>query len=552
MTKKIFRSILLVASAVLLACLVIILGVTYEYFVSRQREQLVSLASLAGQGVSEKGAAYFEGLDANGVRLTWIAADGTVLYDNEKDASQMENHAAREEIREAFETGVGESERMSATIAEKTIYRALRLSDGTVIRAAIVQYTIWTLLLGLLRPFIIVLAIALALSMVLARQLSKRIVKPLNTLDLENPLENDAYEEISPLLTRIERQRRQIKSQLNELRWKQDEFAAITGSMKEGLILLNGENAIVSINPAAARLFGAGEESVMGMDMLALERSLAMQELIDEARRGRHGERAMELADGEYQVNASPVFSDGRIAGIAILAFDVSEKASAEQRRREFSANVSHELKTPLHSIMGSAELIENGLVKSEDMSRFAKRIREEAGRLVTLIDDIIRLSQLDEGAELPVEEVDLAALAREAAQSLAEAAEGRDVRITIIGEDVKVQGARRLLYEIAYNLIENAIKYNVAGGKVDVILQNEKEGVSLTVSDTGIGIPKEHHSRVFERFYRVDKSHSKETGGTGLGLSIVKHAAQFHHAALSLRSAPGKGTRISVRFPHA
>ncbi len=552
MTKKIFRSILLVASAVLLACLVIILGVMYEYFVSRQREQLVSLASLAGQGVSEKGAAYFEGLDANGVRLTWIAADGTVLYDNEKDASQMENHATREEIREAFETGVGEGERMSATIAEKTIYRALLLPDGTVIRAATMQYTIWTLLLGLLRPFIIVLAIALALSMVLARQLSKRIVKPLNTLDLENPLENDAYEEISPLLTRIERQRRQIKSQLNELRWKQDEFAAITGSMKEGLILLNGENAIVSINPAAARLFGAGEESVTGMDMLALERSLAMQELIDEARRGRHGERAMELADGEYQVNASPVFSDGRIAGIAILAFDVSEKASAEQRRREFSANVSHELKTPLHSIMGSAELIENGLVKSEDMSRFAKRIREEAGRLVTLIDDIIRLSQLDEGAELPVEEVDLAALAREAAQSLAEAAEGRDVRITIIGEDVKVQGARRLLYEIAYNLIENAIKYNVAGGKVDVILQNEKEGVSLSVSDTGIGIPKEHHSRVFERFYRVDKSHSKETGGTGLGLSIVKHAAQFHHATLSLKSAPGKGTRISVRFPHA
>ena len=552
MTKKIFRSILLVASAVLLACLVIILGVMYEYFVSRQREQLVSLASLAGQGVSEKGAAYFEGLDANGVRLTWIAADGTVLYDNEKDASQMENQATREEIREAFETGVGEGERMSATIAEKTIYRALLLPDGTVIRAATMQYTIWTLLLGLLRPFIIVLAIALALSMVLARQLSKRIVKPLNTLDLENPLENDAYEEISPLLTRIERQRRQIKSQLNELRWKQDEFAAITGSMKEGLILLNGENAIVSINPAAARLFGAGEESVTGMDMLALERSLAMQELIDEARRGRHGERAMELADGEYQVNASPVFSDGRIAGIAILAFDVSEKASAEQRRREFSANVSHELKTPLHSIMGSAELIENGLVKSEDMSRFAKRIREEAGRLVTLIDDIIRLSQLDEGAELPVEEVDLAALAREAAQSLAEAAEGRDVRITIIGEDVKVQGARRLLYEIAYNLIENAIKYNVAGGKVDVILQNEKEGVSLSVSDTGIGIPKEHHSRVFERFYRVDKSHSKETGGTGLGLSIVKHAAQFHHATLSLKSAPGKGTRISVRFPHA
>lgn len=551
MTKKIFRSIFLAVIGVLLACLVIILGVMYEYFVSQQKLKLESLTDLAAQGVSDEGMAYLDGLDVSGVRLTWIAADGTVLYDNQADAAAMENHAGRAEVQEALDTGVGESERMSATLAEKTIYRAERLPDGTVIRVAVMQYTIWSIIIGVLQPFVVVLLIALILSGFLARRLALRIVKPLNTLDLENPLENDAYEELSPLLTRVERQRRQIKNQMNELRWKQDEFAAITAGMSEGLILLNGENTIVSINPAAAKLFGAREDSV-GRDMLTLERSLAMQELIGEARKSGHAQRVMSLAGGEYQVNASLVRTQGKAAGIAIFAFDVTEKESAEQRRREFSANVSHELKTPLHAIMGTAELIENGLVKSEDLPRFGKRIRTEAGRLVTLIDDIIRLSQLDEGAELPVEKVDLLDLAKEAAQAVSETAAARAIDIDVKGESTVMTGVRRMLYEIAYNLIDNAVKYNVEGGRVHVTVARENAGATLIVADTGIGIPREHQSRVFERFYRVDKSHSKETGGTGLGLSIVKHAAQYHHAAIDLASRPGKGTRVTVRFPAA
>lgn len=551
MTKRIFRSIFLAVIGVLLACLVIILGVMYEYFVSQQKLKLDSLTDLAAQGVSDEGMAYLDGLDVSGVRLTWIAADGTVLYDNQADAATMENHAGRAEVKEALDTGMGESERMSATLAEKTIYRAERLSDGTVIRVAVMQYTIWSMIIGVLQPFAVVLLIALILSGFLARRLALRIVKPLNTLDLEHPLENDAYEELSPLLSRIERQRRQIKNQMNELRWKQDEFAAITGGMSEGLILLNGKNTIVSINPAAAKLFGAREDSV-GRDMLTLERSLAMQELIGEARKSGHTRRVMSLAGGEYQVNASLVRTQGKAAGIAIFAFDVTEKESAEQRRREFSANVSHELKTPLHAIMGTAELIENGLVKSEDLPRFGERIRTEAGRLVALINDIIRLSQLDEGAELPTEKVDLLVLAKEAAQAVSGTAAARGIDIDVKGESTMMTGVRRMLYEIAYNLIDNAVKYNVEGGRVHVTVARKGAAATLIVADTGIGIPREHQSRVFERFYRVDKSHSKETGGTGLGLSIVKHAAQYHHAAIDLTSRPGKGTRVTVRFPAA
>ncbi|HWQ58521.1 MAG TPA: histidine kinase dimerization/phospho-acceptor domain-containing protein, partial [Clostridia bacterium] len=467
MTRKIFRSILAVASLVLAASLAIMLGVMYEYFVARQRTQLASLGALAAQGVSEEGIAYFERLDTRGVRLTWIAADGTVLYDNEADPAGMGNHADREEIREALASGVGESERMSETLAEKTLYRAQRLPDGTVLRSALTQYSLLSLALEMLWPLLAIVVLSLALSALLARRLSLRIVRPLNALDLESPLENDAYEELSPLLTRIERQRRQIKSQLDELRWKKDEFAAITQHMNEGLILINEDNVVLSMNPAAARLFQAGEEC-LGKDMLAIDRSLAVQELINEARRNGHAERVVAIDKEEYQLNASTVVSGGRAAGVALLAFNITEKARAEQMRREFSANVSHELKTPLHAIMGSAELIENGMAKSEDIPRFAKRIRVEAGRLVALIDDIIRLSQLDEGAAFPREEVDLKALAGEAIQALEEAAANRGVQVSLSGENARITGARRLLYEIVYNLIDNAVKYNVQGGRVE------------------------------------------------------------------------------------
>ena len=549
MTKRIFRSIFLVALAVLLACLILVMGVLYEYFTNMQRNTLAAQMTLAAQGVQEGGLDYLIGLEDSTYRLTWVQADGTVLYDSQADETVMENHADREEIQEALVSGVGESERISATLAEKTLYRAVRLADDSVLRIGVTQYTVVTLLLGMLQPIAIVLLAAIVLSVILAKRVSKQITEPLNALDLDRPLENETYEELSPVLTRMERQHRQINSQLEQLRQKQDEFTAITGSMSEGLILLDDKNTILSINPAAARLFGA-DAGCIGQNMLTVDRHLAMQKLVADAQAGTRGETVAELAGGAYQIDASPVLSNRKIIGVCILAFDITEKAQAEQKRREFSANVSHELKTPLQSIMGSAELIENGLVKPEDLPRFVGHIRSEASRLVTLIDDIIRLSQLDEGGELPEETVDLTTLAKEVADTLSGVADAKNVTLSVQGEPTQMQGVRRLLYEIVYNLCENAIKYNVDGGSVTVSVSKESDGVLLSVADTGIGIPPEAKGRIFERFYRVDKSHSKESGGTGLGLSIVKHAAQHHHADICVDSTVGKGTTIQVCFP--
>lgn len=549
MTKRIFRSILLVALAVLLACLSLVMGVLYEYFTTMQRNTLAAQVTLAAQGVQNEGLAYFEGLGDTAYRLTWIQADGTVLYDTRTDESAMENHADREEIQEALETGVGESERLSATLAEKTLYRAVRLSDGSVLRIGITQYTVVTLLLGMIQPIVIVLLITIILSVLLAKRVSKQITEPLNALDLDRPLENETYEELSPVLTRIEQQHRQIVSQLAELRQKQDEFAAITDSMSEGLILLDEKSTILSVNPAAARLFGTDNRCI-GQNFLTVNRHIAMQKLIADAQSGAHGETVSTLADGEYQIDASPVLSNGKQIGVCILTFDITEKAQAEQLRREFSVNVSHELKTPLQTIMGAAELIENGLVKQEDLPRFIGHIRFEAGRLVTLIDDIIRLSQLDEGSVFPVETVDLTALVEEVTDTLSSAAAAKNVTVSIQGAPTQMQGVRRLLYEIVYNLCDNAIKYNVDGGSVIVSISRERDGILFSVSDTGMGIPPEAQGRIFERFYRVDKSHSKEIGGTGLGLSIVKHAAQHHRADIHVDSEIGKGTTIQVYFP--
>lgn len=549
MTNKIFRSIFIVAAAVLMSCLVIIMGVMYDYFTSVQKNQLKAQTELAAKGVENDGLHYFDGIEMNNYRITWVDSDGTVLYDTTADAATMENHGQREEIRRALETGESESERTSATLAEKTLYRAKRLSDGTVLRVSVTQYTVVTLVMGMLQPILIIFAAAIALSAALARRLAKRVVAPLADLDLEQPLDNDVYEELAPLLTRMERQRRQIELQMGELARRQDELTAVTGSMNEGLILLNEESAVLSINRAAARLFGV-DENCVGQKMLTVNRSLAVQELVKSALSGKSAETVIDLKDGTYQIDASPIMSDGRLTGVAILTFDITEKAHAERLRREFSANVSHELKTPLQSILGSAELLENGLVKREDMPRFIGHIRTETSRLVTLIDDIIRLSQLDEGGDMPRENVSLRALADEATDALCGQANTRNITVAVHGGDAEVYGVRRLLYEIVYNLCDNAIKYNVENGRVDICVSRSEDGVALTVADTGIGIPPEHQARVFERFYRVDKSHSKQTGGTGLGLSIVKHAAQHHGASIGLKSEPGKGTAVSVMFP--
>ena len=549
MTRKIFRSIVLVAGTVLLASLLLILGYLYDFFGGVQETQLKDELTLASAAVESTGGDYLAQLSSDRFRLTWIAADGSVLYDTQADASSMESHADREEVQQALKTGEGESTRYSATLLQKTLYYARRLGDGTVLRISVSRATAGLLILGVLQPMLLVLAAALILSGVLARRLSKRIVDPLNRLDLDHPLHSGSYEELAPLLGRINQQHREISSQLRTLRRKTDEFDQITGSMKEGLVLLDNAGVVLSINPAAQKLYGVSRASV-GQDFLTVDRGRDMSRAIADAVKNGHSEVRSERGGRAYQFDLSRIESGGETVGAVLLAFDVTDQEYAERSRREFTANVSHELKTPLQGIIGSAELIGSGMVKPEDLPRFVGHIHDEASRLVTLIDDIIRLSQLDEGGELPTEEVDLLAHSRETAESLRPAAEKKHVTLEVSGESAPVMGVRRLLYEIVYNLCDNAIKYNVEGGSVRVETVCGPETVQLTVSDTGIGIAPDQQERVFERFYRVDKSHSKASGGTGLGLSIVKHAVQLHRGTIALQSEPGKGTCIRVCFP--
>ena len=551
MTKKIFQSILLVAGAVLLASLLIIMGFLYDYFGGVEENQLRDELSLAAAAVEDGGTDYLSQLTADRYRLTWIAADGSVLYDTKTDAESLENHASRAEVSQALTTGTGESMRYSSTLMEKTMYYAQRLADGTVLRISISRATVGMIAVGMIQPLLIVLIVALILSGLLARRLSRRIVDPLNSLDLEHPLDNDAYEEFSPLLKRIHRQHVEIQTQLRELHERTDEFTQITGSMREGLVLLDEHGSILSINAAAQALFGADAQCV-GRDFLTIERSHEISAAIQAAVADGHSEVRAERAGRVYQFDISRITSDGKFLGTVILAFDITEQEFAERNRREFTANVSHELKTPLQGIIGSAELIENGMVKPDDLPRFVGHIHAEAARLVILIDDIIRLSQLDEGDAMPTEPVSLLAVSQEAAENLQDAAAARGVTVDVTGQPAVIPGVRRLIYEIVYNLCDNAIKYNRDGGRVDVTVAADADGSSVTVADTGIGIAPEHQGRVFERFYRVDKSHSKASGGTGLGLSIVKHAVQYHHGRIELESTPGTGTTIRVVFPNA
>lgn len=432
---------------------------------------------------------------------------------------------------------------------ERAIYCAERLPDGTVLRLSMAQNTPLTLFLGILQPVCIVFAVAVLLSLFLAFRLSRAIVKPLNELDLDQPLMNQEYEEIAPLLKRMSQQQRQIRKQREELRRRQSEFETVTTGMAEGIVLLNGNKVILSINPAALRLFGT-DRSCEGKYILSVNRSLQLQELLQKAGDGRHAEMVMELNGGTYQLAASPVFSEGLVSGVVLLMLDVTEKEKAEQLRREFTANVSHELKTPLHTISGSAELMAEGMVRNEDIPVFSRRIYAESQRMIRLVEDIIRLSHLDEGAgDMKWEEMDLHALAEENINVLMPEAKKRGIQVDLAGETVWVRGIRQLVSGIFYNLIDNAIKYNHREGSVRVTVEAERAGASVCVADTGIGIPAEHQERIFERFYRVDKSHSKEIGGTGLGLSIVKHAAKLHGAAIQVDSIVGEGTAIKIHF---
>ena len=544
MASKIFRSTVLVAVIVLFCSLGIVMGVLYNHFTDVQIQQLKAELSLAVTGTEQYGNAFLENVEADRFRITWIDTDGTVLFDTQADQSIMENHANREEIREAFLIGTGSAVRISSTLTAQTFYEAQKLQDGTVLRISTKQESAWALMIDMLWPVILIAGLATVISALLARKMAKKIVEPLNQLDLEQPLKNDVYEEISPLLHRIHRQHRQIRQQLEQLQRKADEFRQITSHMQEGIVLLDGTGNVLSINPSAERLFETGEESI-GKNFLSIDRTSAMRNAVNDALDKGSGHARLSKNGRDFQVDINRILSDGAVIGAVILAFDITERLQAEQMRKEFSANVSHELKTPLQGIIGSAELLESGLAKPEDAPRFIGHIRKEASRLVNLIDDIIRLSQLDEGAALPTEAVDLLALATDVAGILEASAASKQVSISVSGQGFSVLGVRRLLHEVIYNLCDNAIQYNVPGGTVNIHVADKK----LTVRDTGIGIPKEHQARVFERFYRVDKSHSKASGGTGLGLSIVKHAVQQHNATLHLKSEPGKGTAITIQF---
>ena len=472
-----------------------------------------------------------------------------MIYDTRKDADTLANHADREEIKEALETGEGHSTRYSSTLLKKTTYIAKKLADGSVLRISSSRETIGVLVFEAMQPILIVIVAALIISAVIAARLSKKIVEPLNSLDLEHPLENKTYDEIAPLLSRINRQHEQIKEQIKALQKKTDEFTQITDNMKEGLVLLDNDGKILSINPAACRLFEADEECI-GKDFVSIDRSCEISAAIKRAEESGHSETRTKYSGRIYQFDISRIESDGSARGSVILFFDMTEQQNAEKMRREFTANVSHELKTPLQGIIGSAELIENGMVRDEDMPRFVGHIRSEAQRLVNLINDIIRLSQLDEGDEMPHERIGLLSLSQEIAEDLGDAAKKKNVTLSVGGNEAYVFGVSRLLYEVIYNLCDNAIKYNREGGQVDINIDSVGGAAKLTVSDTGIGIAPKHQARIFERFYRVDKSHSKATGGTGLGLSIVKHAVQYHGGTVSIESEENKGTRITVTLP--
>lgn len=550
MTKRIFRTILVVAIGVFLASVLFFMTVLYDYFSGVQRNQLRMQTDLAAQGVQNEAEAYLEGLPVQDYRITWIGADGNVLYDSMSDAQEMENHFEREEIKMALAEGYGESERYSSTLTERYLYSAKRLADGSVIRLSVTQNSLLVLTLGMLQPMIVVFAVVIILSIVLASRLSKKIVQPLNQLDLDTPANNEEYDELAPLLHRLETQQRQIKRQRNELEQRKNEFEAITRGMAEGIVLLNGQGNILSINHAASTLLEA-DHSVIGKNMISLSRSLALSELLQKAEAGSYAEKVITFGQGRYRLSASPVRVDDQVSGIVLLFLDVTEKEEAEQMRREFTANVSHELKTPLHIIAGCAELLQNDMVKPEDRTRFSQQIYTESQRMIRLVEDIIKLSHLDEEADtMKCEAVDLFELAQETVDILASKAKKAGVHMELQGEHAIIYGVSQQLSSILDNLCDNAIKYNHEGGRVLVTVKDEADAVILSVQDTGIGIPEEHQKRIFERFYRVDKSHSKEMGGTGLGLSIVKHAARLHHASVELQSAVEKGTCIVVRFP--
>ena len=526
---------------------VIIMGMLYRYFSKITMQEIKNELTFISVGVEQNGIDYLEALGNGNSRITWIAENGDIIYDNQMDESQMENHKDRDEVVAALKEGNGESYRFSNTLGKMSYYYATLLEDNSVLRISGTRYTVVSLLMGMVTPILVVIIIASVVSMIISIKISENITRPINEIDLRNLDKVDTYEELSPFIRKISHQNRKIQSQVNELRQKQQEFDTITANMSEGLLMFDEKTNVIFYNATAMKLLGA-EDIVGKQSVYVLNRSEAFVNSVNMAIKGEHSECNINLNDRIYQIIANPVYNENKLAGGIIIIVDITEKEEREHLRREFSANVSHELKTPLTSISGFAEIMKSGMVKEEDMKKFAGNIYNEAKRLITLVGDIIKLSKFDESSEKAVfEDVNFKEIVYDNVKRLLQVAEGKNVEIIADCEEINIKGISSVIDEMVYNLIENAIKYNKENGTVRVSLKNEDSHVKFMVEDTGIGIPYGEQQRVFERFYRVDKSHSKEIGGTGLGLSIVKHGAAMHNANIELTSEPGKGTKIVV-----
>lgn len=553
MTQRIFRSIFLVALAVMLAVSALTMGMMYRYTAMETRKELNREAEYIALGIQNEGEAYFESLrqaHLTDSRVTWIAADGKVLFDSVAEEGEMENHSDRKEVQEAFETGRGEAERFSSTLSEKTWYCAVRINDGSVVRLSVETASILTVFFTMTYPLVLILVVVGCVSLFLAFQTAKLVTSPINEIDLEHPDRAVVYEELTPLLRKITMQNRQIHMQMSELKRRKEEFDMITANMQEGLLVLDAEGDVLSYNEGVLRLLGLSEVEE-GQNVFELNRSETFRRGVEGALQGEHREERLELGGKVCELFANPVFREGKNAGVILVLFDATEKEGREKLRREFTANVSHELKTPLTSISGFAEIMKSGMVRPEDMGNFAGKIYNEAQRLIELIQDIIKLSKLDEkDSFLEKEWVNLDSLVKDVCERLESTAEKKNVRLIASTEPLRIWGVKPVLMEMAYNLCDNAIRYNRPDGEVRMTLKEEDHKAILEVADTGIGIAKEEQERIFERFYRVDSSRSAENGGTGLGLSIVKHGAALHNGKVSLKSTLGKGTTMRICIP--
>lgn len=547
MNKKIFRSSVAVALVVLLSSIVLIIGILFQYFENQLQSELESEANYIAYAVENQGLEYIENFTDSDKRITLISPNGDVLADTEANETELDDHSDRQEVIDALKNGKGTSIRYSNTLAEKTVYYAMKMDDGNILRVSTTQYTVAAIIMSLIQPILIVFVVAVVLSFVLSQKVSRAIIKPINELDLDNPSNNEPYDELAPLLQKISRQKKTIEKQIKEAEHKQEEFRLITENMKEGFIVVDKQMNLLTYNRSALKLLGI-EKSQSEKMLTDCDDNLLFA--VEKALTGECEKGDLTLNDNHYRLITNPVFENDKVIGAVVLIIDVTESVKREQLRQEFTSNVSHELKTPLTSISGFAEIMKNGGTPDAVVTDFSTSIYDEAQRLISLVNDIIKISELDEkNVQIENEDVNLYELSADIINRLKPVADKRNISLNLIGESTIVSGTEKILDEMIYNLCDNAIKYNVDNGTVDVILSESNHHIKLTVRDTGIGIPQAEQERIFERFYRVDKSHSKEIGGTGLGLSIVKHAAIYHNAEIKLKSELGKGTSITVMF---